>query len=379
MSGTPSGIRTRVASVKGMCPRPLDDGGRRPLASQNNKDDDRVSTLKSVLMITRSNMAWLKQGAGLLLPYRTFNSYLVEKFGTRVYGVPVNLGFACPNRDGTRAFGGCSFCDERGGGAPTIKPASAVATQLQDGIARITRRYKAQKFLTYFQAFTNTYAPEGILRPLYESGLAHPDVVGMCVGTRPDCVPDHILDLLAEFSRRTFVLLEMGLQTVHNRTLEAVNRAHTAGEFFEALSRAKARGLTVATHLIFGLPGEDREMMLETVRQVAASPVDAVKIHQLCVYRGSPIELDYRQGRLNVLDEDFYAELVVDALELLPPEKIVMRLVAEGKKTELVAPTWSYDKFTTMDKIRQEFARRATRQGSRCLSTILSPCLDIHG
>jgi uncharacterized protein len=303
-----------------------------------------------------------------LLPYRTFNSYLIEKFGTRVYGVPVDMGFSCPNRDGTRAFGGCSFCDERGGGAPTIRAAAEVASQLADGIGRITRRYKAHKFLAYFQAFTNTYAAAPVLKDIYESGLSHPDVVGMCVGTRPDCVDDEILDLLAEFNQQSFVLLEMGLQTVHNRTLDLVNRAHSAEEFFDALARAKARGLTVATHLIFGLPGEDRDMMLETVARVAASQVDAIKIHQLCVYKGSPIEEDYRQGRLKVLDEDYYAQLVVDALELLPPEKIVMRLVAEGKKTELVAPTWSYDKFTTFDKIRAEFRRRATRQGSRIQS-----------
>ena len=347
-----------------MCPRPLDDGGQKPQECQNNKDNDRVSTSATVLLITRSNMSELKTQVPVL-PYRTFNSYLIETFGTRVYGVPVDVGFNCPNRDGTRASGGCSYCDGRGAGAPTIKAVSEVKSQLQDGIERIARRYKAHKYLTYFQAFTNTYAPAGMLRELYKSGLEHPDVVGMCVGTRPDCVPDNILDLLAEFNQHTYVLLEMGLQSVHNQTLERVNRAHSAEEFFDALQRAKSRNLTVACHLIFGLPGENREMMLETVRQVAASPVDAVKIHQLCVYRGAPLEEEYRQGRLHVLDEDYYAQLVVDALELLPPEKIVMRLVAEGKKTELVAPTWSYDKFTTMDKIRAEFRRRASRQGCR--------------
>jgi len=299
------------------------------------------------------------------LPYRTFNSFLLEKFGARVYRVPIDVGFDCPNRDGTKAFGGCTFCDERGSGAPTISAARAVKEQLEHGMQRIIKRYKAHKFLTYFQAFTNTYAPEGVLRVLYESGLQHPDVVGLCIGTRPDCVPDNVLDMLAEFNQRSFVWLEMGLQSVHNKTLDVINRAHSSEEFFDALERAKARGLTVATHLIFGLPGEDRDMMLETVRQVAASKVDAIKIHQLCVYKGAPMELDYRQGNLAVLDEDYYAQLVVDAIELLPPELIIMRLVAEGNKDELVAPTWSYDKFSTMDKIRAEFLRRGSRQGSR--------------
>lgn len=299
------------------------------------------------------------------LPYRTFNSFLVEKFGERVYRVPIDVGFDCPNRDGSKAFGGCTFCDERGSGAPTILGGSAVKAQLLDGIERIQRRYKAKKFLTYFQAFTNTYAPEGVLRNLYESGLDHPDVVGLCIGTRPDCLPDNVLDMLAELNEKTYVWLEIGLQSAHNRTLDLINRAHSSEEFFDALERAKSRGLTVATHLIFGLPGEDKEMMMETVRQVAQSPLDAIKIHQLCIYKGAPMEIDYRLGNLNALDEDYYAGLVADALEVLPPEMIIMRLVAEGMKEELIAPSWSYDKFSTMDKIREEMARRGSYQGMR--------------
>lgn len=307
------------------------------------------------------------------LPYRTFNSFLLEKFGERVYRVPIDVGLDCPNRDGTKAYGGCTFCDERGSGAPTINIGNAVREQLADGIERIQKRYKARKFLTYFQAFSNTYAPEGVLRTLYESGLDHPDVLGLCIGTRPDCVPDNILDMLAEFNERSFVWLEMGLQSAHNISLDRINRAHSAEDFFDAVERAKARGLTVATHLIFGLPGEDRDMMLDTVRRVASAPVDAIKIHQLCIYKGAPMEADYRAGKLAVLDENYYAQLVVDALELLPPEMIIMRLVAEGKKDELIAPTWSYDKFSTMDKIRAEMHKRGSKQGSkfkRCTSPV---------
>ncbi|MBX9687606.1 MAG: TIGR01212 family radical SAM protein [Candidatus Obscuribacterales bacterium] len=298
-------------------------------------------------------------------PYRSFNSYLQEKFDAIVYRVPIDVGFDCPNRDGTRAYGGCTFCDERGSGAPTINTATAVKQQLLDGIKRIKRRYKAEKFLAYFQAFTNTYAPEGILKVLYESGLQHPDVVGICIGTRPDCVPDNVMDLLAEFNEKTFVFLEMGLQSAHDRTLDLINRAHSAAEFFDALERAKSRALTVATHLIFGLPGEDRQMMMDTVRQVANSKVDALKIHQLCVYKGAPLEFDYRLGKLSLLEEDAYIELVVDALELLPPEMVIMRLVAEGKKDELIAPEWSFEKSRVMIKITDEMERRGCKQGSR--------------
>lgn len=296
-------------------------------------------------------------------PYRTFNSYLIERFGAKVYRVPIDAGFDCPNRDGNRAFGGCTFCDERGSGAPTIKNALSVKEQLDFGIDRIRYRYKAQKFLAYFQAFTNTYAPEGVLRTLYDTGLDHPDVVGLCIGTRPDCLPDNVLDLLAEYSKRTFVWLEVGLQSAFNKTLDRINRAHTAEEFFDAVKRAKARGLHVATHLIFGLPGETRDEMMETVRQTAECGVDGIKIHQLCVYKGAPMEADFRLGNLPILEEDYYVQLVVDAIEMLPPEMIIMRLVAEGKKEELLAPTWSYDKFQTMDKINAELARRSSKQG----------------
>lgn len=302
---------------------------------------------------------------GRALPYRSFNNYLTERFGAKVYRVPIDVGFDCPNRDGTRAFGGCTFCDERGSGAPTIDTALDVKSQLTSGVERIRRRYGAEKFLAYFQAFSNTYAPEGILRVLYESGLQHPDVVGLCVGTRPDCVPDNVLDLLAEFHQKSFMWLEMGLQSVHNKTLDLINRAHTGEEFFDAVKRAKQRGIPVATHLIFGLPDETPEMMMETVRQVARSGVDGLKIHQLCVYKGTPMEVDYRLNRLPMLEEDVYVQLVADALELLPPDMVIMRLVAEGKREELLVPEWSFEKFRVMDKIVAELKRRGTRQGSR--------------
>lgn len=310
-------------------------------------------------LATRSNMS------GMSHPYRTFSEYLKERFGTKVYRVPIDAGFDCPNRDGTRAFGGCTFCDERGSGAPTIKTGLDIQQQLVDGIKRIERRYGAKKFLAYFQAFTNTYAPEGVLKGLYDAGLNHPDVVGLCIGTRPDCVPDNVLDLLAEYDKKTFVWLEMGLQTSFNQTLDRINRAHSAEEFFDATARAKKRGLKVATHLIFGLPGETPEQMLETVRKVAATPIDAIKIHQLCIYKGTPMEMDYRLGNLQTMDEDVYVQLVADSLELLPPEMVVMRLVAEGQADEIIAPSWSFEKSRIMDKIDAEMARRGTRQGSR--------------
>lgn len=277
-------------------------------------------------------------------PYRTFNSYLREYFGERVYRVPIDAGFTCPNRDGVRAFGGCTFCDDRGSGAPTINVENSVREQLEAGMRRIGKRYKAKKFLAYFQAFTNTYAPEGVLRSIYDVALEYPDVVGICIGTRPDCLEDNVLDLLQELSEKTFVWLEVGVQSVFNETLDKINRGHSAEEFFDAVERAKKRNLKVATHLIFGLPGEDESHMLETVRQMSQTDLDGIKIHQLCIYKGTPMEVDYRLGRLPVLDEDRYVNLVCDSLELLPPEMIIMRLVAEGSQDEIIAPDWAFEK-----------------------------------
>lgn len=302
--------------------------------------------------------------------YTSFNAYLREKFGARVYRVPIDAGFTCPNRDGTRALGGCTFCDDRGSGAPTINQVLSVKEQLNTGITRIRRRFKAEKFLAYFQAFTNTYAPEAVLRSLYDVSLDHEDVVGICIGTRPDCLDDNVLDLLSEYAKKTFVFLEIGLQSAHNKTLDLINRAHSAEEFFDAVERARRRNLTVATHLIFGLPGETRQDMMDTVRQVANVGITAIKIHQLCVYKHTPMAIDYSLGRLPLLEEDDYVALVCDALEMLPPDMVVMRLVAEGTREEIIAPEWCFEKSRIMGKIDQELERRGSRQGSKFLAEI---------
>jgi hypothetical protein len=232
-------------------------------------------------------------------------------------------------------------------------------------MVRIKKRYKAGKFLAYFQAFTNTYAPEAVLRRMWDVALEFPEVAGICIGTRPDCVEENILDLIAEYAEKTFVWLEIGLQSAHDSTLEKINRGHTAFEFFDAVERAKRRKLKVATHLIFGLPDEGDVQMLETVRQVSKCPVDGLKIHQLCIYKGTPMEADFRAGGLPVLDENRYVRLVSDALEMLPPDMVIMRLVAEGSQDEIIAPEWSFEKERIMTKIEVELARRNSCQGQR--------------
>ncbi|MBP7579174.1 MAG: TIGR01212 family radical SAM protein, partial [Candidatus Obscuribacter sp.] len=182
---------------------------------------------------------------------------------------------------------------------------------------------------------------------------------------RPDCVNDNILDLLKTYDQKTFLFLELGVQTIHNRTLDLINRGHSGEEFFDAVARAHKRGLRVATHLIFGLPGESKEEMLETVRAVAPLGLTAIKIHQLCIYKGTPMEEDYRAGRLKTMEEDDYVELVADALEMLPPDMVIMRLVAEGTRDEIIAPDWAFEKDRIMQKIEASLNKRGTKQGSK--------------
>jgi radical SAM protein (TIGR01212 family) len=302
--------------------------------------------------------------------YRTFNQHLKEKFGEKVYRVPIDAGFTCPNRDGARAFGGCTFCDDRGSGAPTIDLKLSVQQQMQTQMAHIRKKFKAKKFLAYFQAFTNTYAPEAVLKELYETALNEPDVVGLCIGTRPDCLADNVLELLSEFNQKTFMWLEVGLQSVFNETLERINRGHSVEEFFDCIERAKKYDLNIATHLIFGLPGESKEQMLESVRKVSTIGLQGIKIHQLCIYKGTPLEQEYKQGRLPVFEENEYKEMVGKALELLPPDIIIMRLFAEGRKEEILAPQWCFEKTRLSATLEEYLEKNDIHQGRQYKSLV---------
>ncbi len=304
--------------------------------------------------------------------YRTFNQHLKDQFGEKVYRVPIDAGFTCPNRDGVRAFGGCTFCDDRGSGAPNIDLKLSIQEQLTTQIAHIRKKFKAKKFLAYFQAFSNTYAPEAVLKELYDTALSVPDVVGLCIGTRPDCLPGNILELLAEYQKKTFLWLEVGLQSAFNETLERINRGHTVEEFFDCIERAKKYNLNVATHLIFGLPGENKNQMLESVKQVSSIGLKGIKIHQLCIYKGTPLEQEYKQGKLDVFKEDEYMEMVGQALELLPAEMIIMRLFAEGRKEEVLAPQWCFEKTRLNMTLEKYLDDHDIRQGSKYKTFVIS-------
>jgi radical SAM protein (TIGR01212 family) len=291
-------------------------------------------------------------------PYRDLATYLKERFGGRVQKITLDAGLTCPNRDGRVGRGGCLYCNDRGSGTGSWGRGLSLAAQLEEGMARLGRRYGAERFIAYFQSFSNTYAPVAQLRRLYEAALAYPQVVGLSVGTRPDCVPDEVLDLLAGYARERLVWLELGLQSAHDATLARLNRGHDAACFTDAVQRAATRGLEVVAHVILGLPGEGPEHMAATARYLAALPVAGVKIHLLYVVRGSGLARLYEAEEYECLTEAEYVARVVDFIVLLPRAMVIHRLTGDPHREEFLAPVWCLDKARVLRLIREEFARR---------------------
>lgn len=296
-------------------------------------------------------------------PYKLFSSYLKERFGTRVHKISVDAGFGCPNRAGGRSGPGCLFCDPDGSGAVGIERQLSISEQLEQGKEVMTRKYRAGKFMAYFQPFSNTLAPVERLRGLYDEALAVDDVVGLAVGTRPDCLPDEVLDLLAAYHARTYFWLELGLQSRHDRTLAWLRRGHDYATFLASYRGAKARGLRVCVHVILGLPGESRADMLATADALAELQVDGVKLHLLHVLRNTPLGELYAAGKISVLERDEYVALAADVIERLHPETQIHRLTGDGPRDQLLAPLWSLSKWEVLNAIDAELARRGTRQG----------------
>ncbi|MBW2503740.1 MAG: TIGR01212 family radical SAM protein [Deltaproteobacteria bacterium] len=299
-------------------------------------------------------------------PYRSFSAHLRQHFGTRVHKISVDAGFSCPNRDGGREGSGCLFCDPTGSGAIGIDQRQSVAVQIEQGKEVMTRKYKASLFMAYFQPFSNTNAPVDLLRTLYDEALAVPDVVGLSVGTRPDCLPEAVVELLAEYNQRTYFWLELGLQTSHDRTLAWLRRGHDLNQFLTAYDAAKQNKLKVCVHVILGLPGETRQEMLATADLLADLQVDGVKIHLLHVLRGTPLGELYAAGQFELLSQGDYVELVVDMLERLHPATLIHRLTGDGPRDLLLAPLWSLNKWEVLNAIHAELDRRGSSQGRRC-------------
>jgi radical SAM protein (TIGR01212 family) len=300
--------------------------------------------------------------------YCRFSSYLRQRFGCRVYRIPLDAGFTCPTRDGIISRAGCLYCDPRGSASAITDTRLSVREQMLKGMDSARRRYGAEKFIAYFQAFTNTYAPPDRLKQLYTEATELPGVVGLSIGTRPDCVPDEVLDLIASFGPRFDTWIEYGLQSAHDSTLRAINRGHTVAQFSDAVEKTKERRIKVSVHVIIGLPAETHDMIMETARLIASFPVDGVKIHLLHVLKESPLEKIYREGTITLLSQERYVALVCDFLELMPPAVVIQRLTGEAPRDNLVAPLWALDKHAVLRAISSELERRDSWQGRHCVS-----------
>jgi uncharacterized protein len=298
------------------------------------------------------------------MPWNSFNVWLRERFGERVHRACIDAGFTCPNRDGSKASGGCTFCDLAGSAAGHIEPAFGIRRQVREQIASGEARYGARKFIAYFQAFTNTYAPIERLRESYEAALEDPRIVGLCVGTRGDCVTDGVSRLLASYGAERLAWMEVGLQSVNQATLDSVNRAERVEDFAEACGSARRFGVPVVAHLIFGLPGDTRSDCLRAIAHLNECGVWGVKIHNLYIDSLAPMAADWRDGRVPIPDVEEHIALVCDALELLDPGIMVHRLCAAAPHGRHLAPAWALEKAAVLHGIRDELSRRNTCQGS---------------
>ena len=298
--------------------------------------------------------------------FNSYNRVLKDTFATRVYKIGLRMDFTCPNRDGKVAVGGCVYCNNASHTSQDYRPRTTVTAQLEQGAAAIRKRHKAKKFIAYFQSYTNTYDSVTKLENLYREALDFPGVVGLSIATRPDCVADDVLDLIADISRDTYLWLELGLESMHDRTLQWVNRGHGLAEFIDAVERAKRHHLRICTHLIFGLPGETRADMLQTPALLNRVEVDGVKLHNLHVIKNTVLEKLYSAGRFEIFSQAEYVALVVDFLELLNPEIVVHRLTGETYRAITVAPNWSINKIGVHNAIHKEFEARDSWQGKRC-------------
>ena len=291
--------------------------------------------------------------------YYTFSDYLKEEFGEKVYKITIDAGFSCPNRDGTISKGGCIFCDESGSFSKAHSSALDVQNQVKTGITTLNKRFGANKFLAYFQAFSNTYAPTEKLKKIYDSAFCDERILGISIGTRPDCVDNEKLDLIASYKNPW---LELGLQSTHDITLKKINRGHNFDCFLKAYEKTKEKGINVCVHIILGL-WETHDEMMQTAQKLAELRVDGVKIHMLCALKNTCLADMYRNNEVGFMEEDEYVQTVCDFLEYLPPETSIHRLAGNGFKKTLIAPLWLGKKFDCLNKIDREFIKRNSYQG----------------
>ena len=294
--------------------------------------------------------------------YNQFSAYLKQKFGVKVYKITLDAGFSCPNRDGVISSGGCIFCDEGGSFSQAHSNLLSIEEQVETGIKTLSERFKAEKFMSYFQAYSNTYKPVGELEKIYNSALNNEKIVGLSIGTRPDCVDDEKLDLIASYKDDYYTWVEYGLQSIHDKTLLRINRGHDFDCFLCAYEQTKERGINVCVHVIFGL-WENHDEIMQTAQKLAELKVDGVKIHMLCALENTKLAQIYSQGGIDFMSESDYIQTVCDFLEYLPPETTIHRLAGNGLKKNLIAPRWLGKKLDCLNQIDRELISRNSYQG----------------
>ncbi len=297
--------------------------------------------------------------------YHTFNHYLRQTFGKKVVKVAINAGMTCPNRDGTKGFGGCTYCSDSLSGDFGGNPEHSLKQQFYEVREITMKKWDNAVYIVYFQAGTNTNAPVEYLKKLYYEALTLPDVVGISIATRPDCIDQEIADLLCELSQRTWLMVELGLQTIHDETAKRINRCHSYDEFEKGYSMLLQKGIKTCIHIINGLPGEDYAMMIKTARAVAKLHPQSIKIHLLHIIKGTRLHQQYENKEFSEMKFDDYINTVCDQLEIIPPDIIIQRLTGDGDRNSLVAPLWSLKKLCVLNAIDKELSRRNSFQGSK--------------
>lgn len=297
--------------------------------------------------------------------YSDYNTYLRQLFGQRVQKITVDAGLSCPNRDGRLSSTGCIYCNSKGSGSGLFARGLSLTEQIQAGKIGMIKKYKAKKFLAYFQSFSNTYTTCSHMRQMFDEVLACDGMVGMAIGTRPDCIDAQKLDLIQSYAEDFLVWLEYGLQSVHDVTLDLINRGHTFKDFAKAVQLTRGRGINICTHVILGLPGENKKMMLETAKRLAHSGINGVKIHLLYVVKGTGLDEMWKSGRYIPMEQAEYVDLVCDFIELLPERIIIQRITGDPHADELRAPLWAARYRETFNAIQHTLETRDTFQGCR--------------
>jgi len=297
--------------------------------------------------------------------YHTFNEQLRERFGGKIFKVSLDAGFTCPNRDGSVGTGGCVYCSERGSGDFAGDQRLSIPEQFIEVKERMKHKWPHAQYIAYFQAYTNTYATVQRLREVYEEALAQEDVVGLAISTRPDCLPEEVLEYLQELNERTYLWVELGLQSSHDRTLKWMGRGHDYAQFLRGLEQLHSRGIRVCVHIILGLPGETKTEMMETAQEVAKLPLEGIKIHLLHVLKGTRLATIFQHEPFELMTKEAYVSLVVDILEVLPPEIVIHRLTGDGPPDDLIGPLWSRKKWEVLNAIDAELVQRDSWQGKK--------------